>query len=326
MTCCCHSCSPCLSSSHANESVCGGDRPAIATNMLDLAAPSSAELVALENLYRENLKLSEEEQKILNDEPNDVIKNVGILTALRTASESEPPRNPANSKSRNQKRQKIEQKMEMDGAADSPGPSPVATSAAASRLKGNTVRSVSVPTSKETKEVPVKIEEGAEGSKGPSAERAGKFFVGAEVAYKQAKMKEDGSQWIQCNIINITDIGNKKRSVMTPHSLRQRTYSPSQVRSTRPRTGRRRGSRTNLQDFGRRLDRHPAARHASSRLFDRQACAGTLSQHHDLLPSRSDGDEEGIVPIEVRRGPGPGDGGGPEICVGVQRQVRGGER
>lgn len=184
---------------------------ATATNLLGLAAPSSAKLGALENLYRENLKLSEEEQKILNDEPADVIKNIGILTALRTASESEPPRNPAKSNPRNQKRQKIEKIETMDGAVDSPGPSPIATSAAASRLKANTVRSVSVPSTKEIKETPVKIEEGAEGSKGPSAERAGKFFVGAEVAYKQAKMKEDGSQWIQCNIINITDIGNKKR-------------------------------------------------------------------------------------------------------------------
>ena len=36
----------------------------------------------------------------------------------------------------------------------------------------------------EEKEVGVKIEEGSEGAKGPSAERAGKFFIGAEVAYK----------------------------------------------------------------------------------------------------------------------------------------------
>lgn len=189
----------------------GEDGSPIATNLLDPAAPSSAQIGVLESLYREGLKHSEEELKILREEPNDVIKNVDILGALRTASESEPPRNPTNPKSRNQKRQKVEKIEMMDGAADSPGPSPIATSAAASRLKANTVRSVSVPTTKEIKEVPVKIEEGAEGSKGPSAERAGKFFVGAEVAYKQAKMKEDGSQWIQCNIINITDIGNKKR-------------------------------------------------------------------------------------------------------------------
>lgn len=209
MTYCLNFCSqsPC---SQAIEAVTRGDTSTITTNVIGPAAPSSAKLGVLENLYRENLKLSEEEQKILNEEPADVIKNIGILTALRTASESEPPRNPANSKSRNQKRQKSE-KVDMDGAADSPGPSPIATAAATSRIKANTVRSVSVPSTKEVKETPVKVEEGAEGSKGPSAERAGKFFVGAEVAYKQAKMKEDGSQWIQCNIINATDIGNKKR-------------------------------------------------------------------------------------------------------------------
>lgn len=172
------------------------------------SAPSVKDLEELAALYREGLKLSEEEQKILNEEPNDVIKNVGILTALRTASEIEPPRNPQASKSRNPKRQKLD----MDGAADSPGPSPgVATSA--SRLKGSSVRSGSVPSTRDVKESSVKIEEGSEGSKGPSAERAGKFFVGAEVAYKQAKMKEDGSQWIQCNIISITEVGNKKRCV-----------------------------------------------------------------------------------------------------------------
>lgn len=40
---------------------------------------------------------------------------------------------------------------------------------------------------------------------------ANKFFVGAEVAYKLAKPKEDGSQWIQCNITSISEVGNIKR-------------------------------------------------------------------------------------------------------------------
>lgn len=316
MTYCLNFCFQCPFSQGITEAVIRGDTFTIATNVAGSAAPSSAKLGVLENLYRENLKLSEEEQKILNEEPADVIKNIGILTALRTASESEPPRNPANSKSRNQKRQKTE-KVDMDGAADSPGPSPIATSAAASRIKANTVRSVSVPSTKEVKETAVKIEEGAEGSKGPSAERAGKFFVGAEVAYKQAKMKEDGSQWIQCNIINTTDIGNKKRSVQSSTQLYMIEYLPSQLRSPRPRTGRRRRPRADLQDFGRGLDRHPPARHASARLPDRQARPRALSQHHDLLPRRSDGDEERALPVEVRGGPRPGDGGGPEICAGV---------
>ena len=163
----------------------------------------------LSYLYREGLRLAEEEQKILNEEPNDVIKNVGILQALRMASEIEPQRNPQNPKSRNPKRQKLE----TDGAADSPGPSPSAPSTT-NKLKSHSVRSGSVPLVKEFKEIKepvVKIEEGLEGNKGPAGEKAGKFVVGAEVAYKQAKMKEDGSQWILCNIKSITDVGNKKR-------------------------------------------------------------------------------------------------------------------
>lgn len=150
--------------------------------------------------------MSEDEQKILNEEPNDVIKNVGILTALRTASEIEPPRNSQPSKSRNPKRQKLD----MDGAADSPGPSPGVASST-SRLKGSSVRSGSVPSNRDVKESSVKIEDIVEVSKGASTERMGKLVVGTEVAYKQVKMKDDGSQWIQCIIISVTDVGNKKR-------------------------------------------------------------------------------------------------------------------
>lgn len=70
-----------------------------------------------------------------------------------------------------------------------------------------------MPVVKEPKDALVKIEEGAEGSKGPSAERAGKFFVGADVAYRLAKQKED-PQWIQCTILSITEVGNKKRQIL----------------------------------------------------------------------------------------------------------------
>jgi len=162
----------------------------------------------LTSLYREGIRNAEEEQKILNEEPNDIIKNVGILQALRMASETEPPRNTQPKNPRNPKRQKLE----TDGAAESPGLSPSAP-ANASRTKGSSssVRSGSVPAAREAKEPSVKLEEGSEGIKGPAGERAGKFFVGAEVAYKQAKVKEDGSQWIQCNIKSITEVGNKKR-------------------------------------------------------------------------------------------------------------------
>ncbi|KAL9611852.1 MAG: hypothetical protein Q9167_003506 [Letrouitia subvulpina] len=170
-------------------------------------SPSIQEIDDLEACYRENVKLAEEEHKILNEEPADVIKNVGILKALRTASEVEPRGNVQAPKSRNPKRQKIE----ADASAESPGPSPGLPNPT-SKLKGIKDRSGSVPVIKEPKDALVKIEEGAEGSKGPSAERAGKFFVGADVAYRLAKQKED-PQWIQCTILSITEVGNKKRQI-----------------------------------------------------------------------------------------------------------------
>lgn len=166
-------------------------------------APSVNEIDELQDLYREGVKIAEEEQKMLEEEPSDVIKNIDILTALRTASETEPNRLPQQAKPRNPKRQKLD----TDGAADSPVPSP-AVPLVFNKSKGQTVRSVSVPPKPDPI---VKVEEGSEGSKGPAGERAGKFFVGAEVAYKQVRPKEDGSQWIQCNITSITEIGNKKR-------------------------------------------------------------------------------------------------------------------
>lgn len=171
--------------------------------------PPLDQIDQLDALHREIYKLSEEEKRILHEEPHDVIKNLGILRALRAASEIEP-RSVAPSKSRIQKN-KAKAEI-LDSAADSPGPS-LNMGASAAKMKGSSVRSGSVPsTTKEVKEPAIKVEEGAEGSKGPYAEKAGKFILNAEVAYKQAKMKEDGSQWIQCNIISITEVGNKKRS------------------------------------------------------------------------------------------------------------------
>ncbi|KAL6715416.1 hypothetical protein ACLMJK_006377 [Lecanora helva] len=177
--------------------------------------PTVAQIDELMALYREGVKLAEEEEKILKEEPNDVIKNIEILAALRSASETEPAR-PAHTqpKPRNPKRQ---QKPETDGAADSPVAPVMSPSVVlpAARIKGTSTgpaRSGSVPATREvTKEPVVKVEEGLEGSKGPAGEKAGKFFIGAEVAYRQAKPREDGSQWIQCIIQNITEVGGKKR-------------------------------------------------------------------------------------------------------------------
>ncbi len=190
---------------------------------------------ALEALYREGLKLSEEEQKILDEEPNDVIKNVGILTALRNASESDPPRNPPIGKSRNPKRSKGEP---VEGAAESPGPSP-SVIIQSSRLKGSSVRSGSVPsvTGKDGKEAAIKSEDGVEGAKGTVSERVGKLAVGAEVAYKPSKEGD----WIQCTIVSISGEGNKKRYVnlkpLPVSSIPLSLTHTFQVRSSGPRAG-----------------------------------------------------------------------------------------
>ena len=141
---------------------------------------------------------------MLNEEPSDILKKISILTALRTASETEPVRAPPSIKPRNPKRQKID----TDGAADSPSVSP-GVAPTVNKIKGQSVmRSVSVPRQPEPV---VKIEEGAEIVKPPPMEKANKLVVGADVAYKQAKPKEDGSQWIQCIITNVTGEGTKKR-------------------------------------------------------------------------------------------------------------------
>ncbi len=172
--------------------------------------PTVAQMSALEALYREGLKLSEEEQKVLNEEPNDVIKNVGLLTALRTASESDSSRIPPHQKGRVTKRQRLEapQKADGDGAAESPGPSPSVV-ISASRLKGSSVRSGSVAsvTAKDGKEAVIKTEDGVEGGKGTLPENRTKLTVGAEVAYLPSK---DGD-WIQCTIISVSGEGKKKR-------------------------------------------------------------------------------------------------------------------
>ncbi|KAL9630379.1 MAG: hypothetical protein Q9164_006447 [Protoblastenia rupestris] len=239
----------------------------------DTLAPLIKEIDELQELYREGVRLAEDEQKMLNEEPSDVIKNIGILAALRTASETEPLRLPQQTKPRNPKRQKID----TDGATDSPVPSP-SVPPTVNKLKGQSqIRSVSVPRQPEPV---VKIEEGLEGSKGPAGERAGKFFIGAEVAYKQAKQKEDGSQWIQCIITNTTDKGNKKiYEVQDPEP--DENGAPGQVYKTTaaaliaiP------GRDAILQDFS--VGKHVLARYPETTTFYRAEVTGSKKEVYRL--------------------------------------------
>lgn len=194
----------------------------------------------------------EEERKILHEEPCDLLKNFELFRALRAASESEP-RNMPSTKARNQK---TKSKGDTDGAADSPGPAYIKPLTLDSLSFPDVIKEVdaiflsgSASSAKDVKEPSVKTEEGSEGGKGP-AEKAGKLFVGAEVAYKQAKMKDDGSQWIQCIIKSISDAGSKKRlachhrcrwnlatnvdSVVTKYKIQNRMTPERLARSTKP--------------------------------------------------------------------------------------------
>ena len=179
--------------------------------------PAPSDHNELDNLFRQMLKLCEEERAILLDEPSDVIKNLGLLTALRQASEAEAPLNRAASFTKSRKK-----RNEIEGpATESPGPSGPSVSEKATRTKGAVPRSGSVSSTpaREGREVrdnvAVKVEEGTEGTKGTIAERSGQLVIGAEVVFKHNKNKQGvEGEGIQCIIKGITGEGHKKRYVM----------------------------------------------------------------------------------------------------------------
>lgn len=172
--------------------------------------PSLSEIDQLDSLHRQLLKLSEEEKAILQEEPTDVIRNLEILIALRSATEADPQsRAPSVPKSR-------KRKNDHEGsAADSPGPATIAVSEKLNRIKGSAQRSTSVSSmqAREARDsVSVKIEEGTEAAKGTAAEKSGQFVIGAEVVFKHNK-KQHGveGEGIQCIIKNVSGEGSKKR-------------------------------------------------------------------------------------------------------------------
>ncbi|KAH0562479.1 hypothetical protein GP486_002836, partial [Trichoglossum hirsutum] len=193
---------------------------------------SLAELDALQALYRDGVKLAEQEQAILKDEPNRVIPNLGILTALRAASESDTTRAaPASSvppKSRNPKRKLDEtpasNTMETPTQPSNPLSTSVSTPGGHTRLKATTGRSGSVPSvaPKEAKDVPaLKIEEPVSAStiesvgtpsKIAGIEKSGASLkVGTEVAFRNNKHKGLDGEFIQCTVISVVGDGVKKR-------------------------------------------------------------------------------------------------------------------
>lgn len=182
-------------------------------NISDISEPTLAEINQLDSWYRQVLKLSEEEKAILLEEPSDVIKNLGLLTALRSASEAETSMSRAASLPKSSK-----QSFARDGTA-----SHAATASNSAllpdklnRVKGSTQRSSSVSSSGHAKDgrdsVSVKLEDVAEGAaKGTIAERSGQLVIGAEVVYKHNKKQGAEGEGIQCIIKSIYGDGYKKK-------------------------------------------------------------------------------------------------------------------
>ncbi|KAF3482533.1 uncharacterized protein GIQ15_05292 [Arthroderma uncinatum] len=159
----------------------------------------------LDSLHRQQLKLSEEERTILQDEPADVTKNLGILIALRSASEADPQ---SRSISQNKSRKR---KGDVDlTSTESPGPSSSGVSDKLNRIKSTTQRSTSVSSSQ--RENTASLDNGAEGARPSATEKGDQLVPGAEVVFKHNK-KQQGieGEGIQCIIKNITGEGSKRR-------------------------------------------------------------------------------------------------------------------
>lgn len=175
--------------------------------------PSLAEIDHLDSLHRQQLKLSAEERAILQDEPADVTKNLGILIALRSASEAADPQSRSLSQNKSRKR-----KGDVDLAStESPAPSSSGVSSdKLNRIKGGAQRSTSVSSSHRGDTA--SLDNGVEG--GRPSEKADHLVIGAEVVFKHNK-KQQGveGEGIQCIIKNITGEGNKRRYAWHSGSL-----------------------------------------------------------------------------------------------------------
>lgn len=163
------------------------------------------EINQLDSWYRQLLKLSEEEKAVLQEEPSDVIKNIGLLTALRSASEAEALSRPASAPKTGMYHQKPP-KILHDGPNQRLGKF--------TRVKSSANRSSSVSSSGHARDGgSVKAEDGADGAKGSAAgDRTGQLVVGAEVVFKHNKNKQGvEGEGIQCIIKGISGDGSKRR-------------------------------------------------------------------------------------------------------------------
>ncbi|KIV97730.1 hypothetical protein B0A52_06126 [Exophiala mesophila] len=142
----------------------------------------------LDTLYRDNLRYSEMERKVHEDE--DIVNNLAILATMKT-NDDLAPRN-GQPKSRKHQRPVA---VEVEVPAESPGPSPGdGRLEMMKRVKGTSQRSSS--TASQNRAAASGKDDGVELHKGIQAERAGQLVAGTEVFYKYPKDQADQEEGV----------------------------------------------------------------------------------------------------------------------------------
>ncbi|KAI9705063.1 MAG: SAGA HAT/Core module component [Candelina mexicana] len=192
-------------------------------------APSVAEIDFLQALYREGLKLAEEEQRTLNEDQMSILKNLNILIPLRTHSENNPtiPTRPSKMNNGSRGVRNTNSLINSDSPAASPA---VSTSTRPTMKDVKASRSGSVSS---TVNAISKTEDGSEGTKPPVPERTGPLYVGAQVAYRPNKMKMAAEyEWIQCRVVAVNGEGKQRRYEVQDPEPDSVTGAPGQVYRT----------------------------------------------------------------------------------------------
>ncbi|KAF2181975.1 hypothetical protein K469DRAFT_670424 [Zopfia rhizophila CBS 207.26] len=200
---------------------------AISKNIVDLTeqqnaaeargeSPSTAIDAELEKSLRENIRLTEEIQNLIeSDSGNDILKSLEILAALRDAHEPDPiPTSRAASVGKSQrdrqtKRKHTETLDDRDSiAADSPGggPSPKVMISTKDRFMAKAgSRASSVPAARESS---VKAED-AEGTE--QVKEKHRLHVNTEVLYRNNKARTVEGEGILCRVTSVIGEGKQRR-------------------------------------------------------------------------------------------------------------------
>jgi SAGA-associated factor 29 len=163
---------------------------------LTFTEPSPSEIHQLDQLYRANVKNTDEEKEILND---DLMAKLQILKGLVSHNEQEASARGSNSRDSHSR-----SAMDLDGSVDSPGPSPA---------ENKHVRKLGTgrPSSQPPRDKEKDTSEPSEPSNNPSRTKI-TFALGAEVAFKpKIQNQTEEHDWIQGIVVKVIGEGKSRR-------------------------------------------------------------------------------------------------------------------